>query len=357
MKNVILITDVNFWEKCSGNRARIEALISYIAKHVKLTVVNTGPAPKHMETYLADRYQAEFIILESDRILNSTAYIRRLRSVIKNRSFDSIIIEYVHSSYFLNCFPENVRMILDAHDIVSERARQFAAFNYQGVLYEMNEEDEYRLFQCYDHVMVLSSNDQTIVSGVLGPERTILSPHPVVTTPKKLRNAVSNITFIASSYLPNVDGISFFIENCWPAIRSKYDVTLNVIGTVCEKFQSAPEKNIMIKGFAANLDDVYADADIIINPVRFGAGLKIKNIEALGNGLPLVTTSHGASGLGKIPADIIKIADQPEEFVNAVVQLIDNYELRKSQGAAAYRFIRQNFSEEVCFSGLLHIIA
>ncbi|NRB47195.1 MAG: glycosyltransferase family 4 protein [Saprospiraceae bacterium] len=52
-------------------------------------------------------------------------------------------------------------------------------------------------------------------------------------------------------------------------------------------------------GYVPNLQSIFNDIDIMINPVQMGAGLKIKSVEAMANGLPLVTTTHSATGLMK----------------------------------------------------------
>src|SRR5579875_1774771 len=102
MKNVLILSDINFWESSSGHRARLKSLISYLSSRVNLTVVNTGPAPQYIEEQLAQSYQAEFHVLEKKKILNSAGYGKRLKKLMHGRSFDSVIIEYIHSSYFLN---------------------------------------------------------------------------------------------------------------------------------------------------------------------------------------------------------------------------------------------------------------
>ncbi|MFI5140410.1 MAG: hypothetical protein ACHQIM_21500, partial [Sphingobacteriales bacterium] len=135
MKKVLIVTDVNFWEKSSGNRMRIWSLIDYLSRQVQLTVVNTGPAPENIETTLRNVFNADFYVLEKNKYLNSNGYGRRLKAFLKDKHFDTIIIEYIHSSYFLNFLVDDVKIILDAHDIISERADEFKKFNHAGALY------------------------------------------------------------------------------------------------------------------------------------------------------------------------------------------------------------------------------
>jgi glycosyltransferase involved in cell wall biosynthesis len=356
MKKVLLVTDVNFWEKSSGNRMRIYNLIEWLAPLVQLTVVNTGPAPQNIETLLARKFEAEFFVLEKTKYLNSNGYGRRLKAFLKTKHFDAVIIEYIHSSYFLNFLIEETILILDAHDIISHRTYEFKKFNYSGSLYELPRETEIEIFSAYDHVLALCQPDFEEITAMVGPGRALLCPHPVQTCPHPLKESAKNIVFIASGYLPNVDAINWFIDNCWSHISAKYDVRLLVFGTVGGNIKLSGHQEIICKGFVEDLHQIYRDADIIINPVRFGAGLKIKNVEALSHGLPLVTTTHGARGIEAGISNAFLVADDHTEFIHSVESLIKDINLRKKLMKNAIKFINDNFSAERCFKPLFDVI-
>jgi len=356
MKKVLLVTDVNFWEKSSGNRARIYSLVQYLSSQVQLTVVNTGPAPQHIEDFLSKKFTAEFFVLENTKYLNSNGYGRRLKAFLKGKHFDTIIIEYIHSSYFLNFLTEDTRIILDAHDIISHRAEEFKKFNYPGALYELSGETEAEILSVYDNVMVLCQADADLVNAMTGPGKALLCPHPVEPRSHPQKNIVKNIAFVASGYLPNKDAIEWFIANCWPAISAKYDVTLSIYGTVCSALIPQAQTNVVYKGFVPDSDQIYEEADLIINPVRFGAGLKIKNMEALAHGIPLVTTTHGARGIETGINQSFLVADDAGGFIRAIGSLIENPELRQKLGESAHQLIEKRFSAAQCFEPLLEAI-
>ena len=357
MKTVLLLTDVSFWEGSSGHRARIKALIEYLSQKIRLTVINTGPAPSNIEQTLHLSYNAEFFVLEKRKYLSSTGYGRKLKKLLIGRIFDSVIIEYIHSSYFLNFLEGNPQIILDAHDIISERTNEFIKFNYAGVLYELAAETEVEIMNIYDKVIVLCEPDYIKLRLLFDEKKILLCPHPVRTHCRKLRSHVRNISYVASAYLPNKDAIEFFIKNTWPLISEKYPgVKLSVYGTVCTGLNTINQNNILLKGFVSALDRIYDGSDIIINPIRFGAGMKIKNIEALANGVPLVTTSHGARGLENGCGKAFLVADEPKAFAEAVILLIENYQTREYLARNAIDLASLNFSPERCFDPLLKIL-
>jgi len=89
---------------------------------------------------------------------------------------------------------------------------------------------------------------------------------------------------------------------------------------------------------------------------EFGAGLKIKNMEALANGVPLVTTTHGARGLEDIQQKGFLLADDPGDFTQAITSLIESKALRQQLGEYAHDYIKDNFSPETCFRPLMDVI-
>ncbi|HZY36652.1 MAG TPA: glycosyltransferase family 4 protein [Mucilaginibacter sp.] len=357
MKKVLLLTDVNFWERSSGNRARIYSLVNYLAGQVQLTVVNTGPAPPNIETALGATFKAEFHVLEKTKYLSSTGYGRRLKALIKDRHFDTVIIEYIHSSYFLNFLIEDTQVILDAHDIISKRAEEFKKFDHAGALYELSAETEKELFSVYDRIMVLCSDDFDTVDAMAGSGKALLCPHPVEPVAHPIRPEVKNIVFAASAYLPNRDAINWFIKNCWPHISAKYPVILQIYGTVCSGIGASGQSNVILNGFVNDIESVYGLADIVINPVRFGAGMKIKNVEALAHGRPLVTTAHGARGIESGINNSFLVANDQEGFIRAICLLIDDIALRKELSKLAHRLIGNHFSAQNCFKSLIEAIS
>ncbi len=115
-------------------------------------------------------------------------------------------------------------------------------------------------------------------------------------------------------------------------------------------------RNVVEHGFVDDLGAVYRDTDIAINPVRFGAGLKIKTVEALASGLPLVTTAEGARGLGQFAGEAFLVADEPAEFGSHLGALLASVEQRSALADAAWRVAREHFTPKACFDPLLQRI-
>lgn len=103
------------------------------------------------------------------------------------------------------------------------------------------------------------------------------------------------------------------------------------------------------RGFVPQLDRLWSGMDIAINPVRWGSGLKIKTVEALAAGLPLVSTREGARGLEHLAGEVFLMADDADDFAAACRHLLDDVPARRALATSARRWADENLSRDACF--------
>jgi glycosyltransferase involved in cell wall biosynthesis len=356
-KNILILTDVEFWKKGAGHQMRICALIEYLSIHSILSVVFIGVGSDIDEVAIGVEYECTLHFLEKKRNIDIKEYGRLLKEYLDSRSFDFCIVEYLHLSFYTQYLSENTTTILDTHDILYQRYLSFSAYNQESRTDDISQELEFQFFDMYDYIMLISEPDLNLLEHSFPGNKLLLCPHPSPIFTHSIRESVTNIGFIASEYLPNIDAINFFCEESWPQISAVFNVTLSIYGNIKRKlslWEQSP--GIDLKGFVQDLNEVYGAIDIAINPVRFGAGLKIKNIEALANGIPLVTTTLGARGLEKGINKAFFVADTPAETVACIKQLIQNPDLRRNMSECGKQFILEYYSPDVCFSELLNVI-
>ena len=153
---------------------------------------------------------------------------------------------------------------------------------------------------------------------------------------------------------PNADAVLWFAREVFPRIREKLPVNFYVVGSkVTEEIKALeqPGNGIIVKGFVSEeeLSELYRNCRIVVVPLRYGAGVKGKVVEAIYNGAPIVTTSVGSEGIPGVE-DVLLVRDEPEEFADAVVTLYqDETELwRLSEKTQEY--IRNHFSIDAAWS-------
>lgn len=357
MKKVLVLTDVNFWVNGAGHRVRISALVEYLITISELSIGYLGPIDSNMENSLIKKLGNSFITFAKKKHLSPRGYGKKIENYLDDNKFDIIIIQYIHNSYLLNYIDEGTTTILDVHDIVSERAKEFERFDYKSKVYELPEATEKEIFSIFNYVMGICKPDCYKIAQLAPTSKVLYCPHPMLIVKHKIRHQVKNISFIASEYLPNLDAIEFFIKEVWPQVSAKYpEVKLSIYGNICRMLSEYGSESIELNGFVNNLHDAYTVSDIIINPVRFGAGLKIKNIEALAHGIPLITSPHGSRGLEQGIGKAFLVAADAEEMEKAISLLIEN--TKKRQGLMKYSqyYVKRFFSPTVCFKPLERLI-
>jgi glycosyltransferase involved in cell wall biosynthesis len=161
---------------------------------------------------------------------------------------------------------------------------------------------------------------------------------------------------IASDNPGNVEGLTAFLDSAWPIIRrQRPNAELRIFGPLAEK---APACDGVVRvGYIRRLDRAYREAAVIVNPVRFGTGLKIKTVEALARGKAVVTTSCGAEGLESGMGSAFIVEDDMQRFGHATAALLADADARARLGLAAAVFAGAQFNRETAYAGLLEILA
>lgn len=152
------------------------------------------------------------------------------------------------------------------------------------------------------------------------------------------------------SYFPNVDALFYFVNNIFPHIKEKIrDVKFWITGvSENEKIRKLhDDKNIFFKGFIPSLNELYSKAKILVVPLRLGTGIRIKILEAMARGIPVVSTKVGCEGIKglKNKSNII-IADEPLEFTKSIVELLKNDKLAQKISEGGIDIIKKHYSEE-----------
>ena len=159
--------------------------------------------------------------------------------------------------------------------------------------------------------------------------------------------ARSNLLFVGNfENLANRDGVEWMIKKVWPFVRRQLpDVELSLVGHNLPAEISRKHEGIRPIGHVAELEPVMAQHRVFASPVRFGTGIKTKNLAALTHGLPLVTTTVGAEGMRLTSGENALIADTPEEFAAAIVRAYRDEGVWRTLAVGGRRHIESEFSE------------
>lgn len=148
---------------------------------------------------------------------------------------------------------------------------------------------------------------------------------------------------------PNYNAVLFLKETIWPLIKQKLPkAQLHVYGAyVSQKATQLhnEKEGFLIHGFANNVNEVMQKAKLCLAPIRFGAGLKGKLIDAMQNGTPCITTQIGAEGMyGELDVNGY-IEDDPQDFADKAVELYTNKSLWKAKQSNGFKIINERFNK------------
>jgi len=153
--------------------------------------------------------------------------------------------------------------------------------------------------------------------------------------------------------LANRDGVAWMLANVWPLVRAKLPAAeVALVGNNLPAQLGVGHHGVRRVGHVADLEPLFAEYRVFVAPVRFGTGIKTKNLAALTHGLPVVTTACGAEGLNLSDGRHALLAETSEAFAEAMVRAYSDEQLwqtlaRESQRHIAIELGPQRLQEAV----------
>ena len=255
--------------------------------------------------------------------------------------YDAAIISrphnYAHYSGRLRARYPDLPIIYDAEALYSRRLEMQASLatnrddraGYSAEAEEMKE-IEHRILSDADHVVCISDAEAEAVRGLTESPVSVVDPwlaSPGGTAGKSFAER-SHVGFVAG-WLPgpggpNSDALLWYAKHVMPILRARVPwCRLLVTGRAPPADVTWLESYaVTFVGEVPDLADFYESVRVVISPTRFGAGVKLKSVEAIQYGVPVVATSEGAAGLSDEVAELVSIRDDPEGFADAVAAFV-----------------------------------
>jgi glycosyltransferase involved in cell wall biosynthesis len=206
-----------------------------------------------------------------------------------------------------------------------------------------------------DLILAVSEIDKKIlIKQGIQREKIVIIPNGVDTvsfTPKveKINNSndknkMFQVIFVGNmEYLPNQEAASLIINQIAPKVLNRIkNVNFILIGRTPLKLKNNL-KNITFTGVVDNVAGHLTASDVAIAPLLQGSGTRLKILEYFSCGLPVISTSVGAEGLDVTNNTNILIEDDVDGFVNSLVNILEDKELRRKMGVAARELVIKKY--------------
>lgn len=147
---------------------------------------------------------------------------------------------------------------------------------------------------------------------------------------------------------PNVDACTWFLREIWPLVSS-LDIEVHLIGKNPSEdlLKANDNKKVFVHGFVEDITEYLSDSDMFIVPLREGGGIRVKILEAMNWGIPVISTSKGCEGLPYSYGGNILVANTATEFAECINQLYKSQTLKEELSKNGRIYLKENHSREV----------
>lgn len=157
-------------------------------------------------------------------------------------------------------------------------------------------------------------------------------------------------------YQPNYQAMQWFVSQVFPLVLEKLpDVELIITGDHAN-LPLPSSHNITLAGHVADIKSLVASCEVSLAPLREGGGTRLKILEAMACGTPVVATTKGAEGLMVEPGRHLLVADTPEQFAECILQLLNDKELRDCISANALQRVLDHYEWSRTIPKFLHLV-
>ena len=284
-------------------------------------------------------------------------YRAALRALSAGQRFDLIHCEWTPYARYRE--HEDVPWVIAAHNIESEVWRRLAdsaagapRHLFFGLQARRMEAFERGVFASSRFATAVSRRDANRIASWGCPEVTVV-PNGVdldACRPLPLPGEGRELVFVGSmDWRPNQDAVLWFISAIHPRLRALTDYRLTIVGrnppaTLTEAARRWPE--IRVEGEVADVRPHLARAAVAVVPLRVGGGSRLKILEAMACGRPVVSTTVGAEGLEVEDGREIVLADEPADFAGRVFELLRDPGRREAMAAAGRHFVEEKHGWE-----------
>lgn len=291
-----------------------------------------------------------------------------MTSLVENKAFDVVVCDFVVAGAVVPwelpipkvLFTHNVEALLWKRHLEVAKNLVWKAVCWRE--YKTMARYEQRWLRAADHVLTVSETDRDYFSAIIPKEKITVIPTGADTDyfqPQAMAVDEQSMVFTgAMDWLPNEDGISFFVNEVLPLIlREVPEVKLAIVGrNPSARVQALAGSHVRITGRVDDVRPYVAEAAVYVVPLRIGSGTRLKIFEAMAMGKPVVSTSIGAEGLPVRDGEHLLLADSATQFAQRVVGLLRSSSRRDTLGKAARQLVEQSYSwasVTKIFSGVL----
>ncbi len=381
---LLVISPVFPYPLIAGGRIRIYHILKRLAQHYRITLlaqvedIDDTPGNRQALSFINELALVRVQQKKTNQILRlafnivswlkgvplevlakkSTAFMQRLKALLEQNEYSAALVEYTQCIQYMSPIrKKNIPAVLVAHDISfisMERRAQVAAGIWKWLWTEETRKMrvyEMQGWRLFSRIMAMSETDKNALIAELPSAKVDVIPNGVdVNELLPIEEGdVPTLVFVGwMRHLPNRDAVAWFIDSIWPLVkRVNPDVRFLIIGRnlpkpVLEKVADDPR--VEYPGHVENIAEPVGRAWISVVPIRVGSGSRLKILESMALGTPVVTTTVGCEGISATNHKDVEMADTAEEFAAEIIHLLENKEKRRHLAENARKLVEEKYA-------------
>lgn len=282
---------------------------------------------------------------------------RKVKALLDNNSFDILVVDHPYMLPYVSS--KGVPTVLLETFALSEIA--WMEYNLEKnwlrkvvrLLYYYQTKGYAKVYKFADVSIAVSVHQRDMVRSHCPDLNIVVIPHGIdaaYSRPAEPETAFPSLVITGSMSGPrNKRGVLCFYNEIYPLIKARVpQLKLYIVGRSPEKeiLQLATDKSVVVTGYVEDLRPYLSQAWVVVAPLQEGLGVKVRILQAMAAGRPVVSTSMVMTGIDVSPGQDIIIADSPTEFAERVIELLNDKQLRDEIGTNARRLMETNHSWE-----------
>jgi glycosyltransferase involved in cell wall biosynthesis len=319
------------------------------------------------------------------RLLRGTPYLagkwdsRTVRAELARRlaeaPVDIVYIDHLGMAHYLDDVRRlcpRARVVIEAHNVESDLFRQFAE-RHRGPLHLLGHREwrltqrfERRVLPAADAVAAISAEDAAALQALTGARPVVVPQVVPFTRTERPFAPMPRLCYVGTlNWHPNVQGLDWFIAEVWPLLRARLPgISLHIAGSGLPAGRDGAPRvppawrvpGVEVLGYVPDLEPLYRSARTMVAPILSGSGVRIKLLEALRAGMPVVTTPQGAAGLPLQDGREAIIAAGPAAFAEGALRLCQDPALGRNLREAGYDYLTRHHSMEAAQAAMRQVL-
>ena len=296
----------------------------------------------------------------------------KIKRIVSDFNFDIIQFEQSRMAPYLAALPaeDKSKRVLAFHNVAANQYKRISKIVQTPVgrvrtwVYsQMLHSWEPRYARHFDRCITVSENDRSELLRA-NPNLKIDVISNGIDTKKhqplelKLFNTKPSLLFVGSlGYAPNADGIVWFCKEILPRLRNEIsDIQVWIVGiSPPPEVTRLSSDEVHVTGRVGNVVPYYEQCAISIVPLRAGGGTRLKILESMALGRPVVSTNIGCEGLEVVDGRHLLIGDSPEQFAHSIIRLLKDPTLYRQIAESARKLVADRYDWDVIVEKLLNV--